>query len=269
MQIKQLAQTLEDIKRVNAEGQEYWSARDLYPLLGYFEWRKFEGAIDRAKESCVSSENQVEDHFVGADKMVGLGSGSERKIEDFNLTRFACYLIAQNGDPRKPEIAFAQVYFAMAARKQELLEKTVAEFERLVARRQLRDTEKEFAKTLCQRDVDGKGIAEIRGAGDQVLFNSSTKKMKEKLGVEGKTPLADVLPTVTIKAKDLAAEMTTVNTKKKDLYGKEPIKGEHIRNNRGVRKALVDADIVPEELPAEEDVKKLEKRYAKRKGISP
>ncbi len=267
MQIKLLAQTLEDIKKINSKGIEYWSARDLHKLLGYIDWRNFKNAISRAKDSCKATGAIVSDHFVATNKMVDLGSGSQRNVEDVELTRLACYLIAQNGDPRKAEIAFAQMYFAMATRKQELLEQAASEVERLVARQQLGEAELEFGKVLWERDVDGPGIAEIRNAGDQALFGVSTKQMKAKLGVK-KGPLADVLPTVTIKAKSLAAEMTTVNAKRKDLRGKNPIKGEHSKNNKNVRKALTDADIYPEKLAAEENVKQVESRHKEHKKLT-
>lgn len=267
MQLKLLAQTLEDIKKVNADGIEYWSARDLYELLGYAEWRNFQKtAITKAKESCKTNGQLIVDHFVASNKLINAGKGATRQVDDMELSRLACYLIAQNGDPRKPEIAFAQMYFAMATRKQELLEQAANEVERLVAREQLGETELEFGKVLWERDVDGPGIAEIRNAGDQALFGVSTKQMKSKLGVK-KGPLANVLPTVTIKAKSLAAEITTVNAKRKDLRGKSIIKGEHTNNNRNVRKALTDADIHPEELPAEEDVHKIETRHKEQKKL--
>lgn len=265
MQLKLLAQTLDDIRHQN--GNEYWYARDLWELLGYARWSNFLPAIERAKDSCRTSGFIVEDHFLGVRKMVDLGSGSQREIDDYKLTRYACYLIAQNGDPRIPEIAFSQMYFAMQTRKQEVLEKNIEEIERLVSRQKLGETEKEFAKTIYERGVDSRGIGEIKSAGDTALFGGlNTLKMKQKLGLkDSRKPLADVLPTVTLKAKDLATEMTTVNTKKKELQGTQPIKYEHIKNNANVRKALVEADIYPETLPAAEDVKKIESRHRKQK----
>lgn len=265
MQLKLLAQTLDDIRHQN--GNEYWYARDLWELLGYARWSNFLPAIERAKDSCRTSGFVVEDHFLGVRKMVDLGSGSQREIDDYKLTRYACYLIAQNGDPRIPEIAFSQMYFAMQTRKQEVLEKNIEEIERLVSRQKLGETEKEFAKTIYERGVDSRGIGEIKSAGDTALFGGlNTLKMKQKLGLkDSRKPLADVLPTVTLKAKDLATEMTTVNTKKKELQGTQPIKYEHIKNNANVRKALVEADIYPEALPAAEDVRKIESRHRKQK----
>lgn len=265
MQLKLLAQTLDDIRHQN--GNEYWYARDLWQLLGYARWSNFLPAVERAKESCRTSGFVVEDHFLGVQKMVDLGSGSQREIDDYKLTRYACYLIAQNGDPRIPEIAFSQMYFAMQTRKQEVLEKNIEEIERLISRQKLVETEREFAKTIYERGVDSRGIGEIKSAGDTALFGGhNTLKMKQRLGLKNsRKPLADVLPTVTLKAKDLATEMTTVNTKKKELHGTRPIKFEHIKNNANVRKALVDTDIYPEELPAAEDVKKIESRHRKQK----
>lgn len=265
MQLKLLAKTLDDIRHQN--GNEYWYARDLWELLGYARWSNFLPAIERAKDSCRTSGFVVEDHFLGVRKMVDLGSGSQREIDDYKLTRYACYLIAQNGDPRIPEIAFSQMYFAMQTRKQEVLEKNIEEIERLVSRQKLGETEKEFAKTIYERGVDSRGIGEIKSAGDTALFGgNNTLKIKRKLGIQdSRKPLADVLPTVTLKAKDLATEMTTVNTKKKELQGTKPIKFEHIKNNKNVRKALVEADIYPEALPAAEDVKKIESRHRKQK----
>lgn len=265
MQLTLLARTLDDIRHEN--GEEHWYARDLWKLLGYTRWSYFLPVIERAKESCRTSGFMVEDHFLGVKQMVDLGSGSQREVNDYKLTRYACYLIAQNGDPRIPEIAFAQMYFAMQTRRQEVLEKNIEEIERLVSREKLSETEKEFAKTVYERAVDGRGIGEIKSAGDMALFGGhNTQQMKKKLGVkEPNKPLADVLPTVTLKAKDLATEMTTVNTKKKDLQGKHYIKFEHIKNNANVRKALVDTDIYPEDLPPAEDVKKIENRHKKQK----
>lgn len=263
MQLKLLARTLNDIRHEN--GTEYWYARELYQLLGYARWENFLNAIDRAKDSCRTSGNVTENHFLGVTKMVKLGSGSQRKIDDYKLTRYACYLIAQNGDPRIPEIAFAQAYFAMQTRKQEVLEKNIEEIERLISRQKLGETEREFAKTIYERGVDGKGIGEIRSSGDREFFGGyTTKQMKHRMGIkDNKKPLADVLPTIALKAKDLATEMTTVNTKKKELTGKNPIKAEHMKNNAGVRKALVDNDIYPEKLPAAEDIKLVEGRRKK------
>ena len=256
-----LQKTLDDIKHQN--GAEYWYARDLYLLLGYSRWESFLSAVERSKASVRTQGITPEDHFQDVTKMVKIGSNTAREISDIKLTRYACYLIALNGDTRKPEIAFAQAYFITQTRKVEVLEQTMAEIERLGSRDKLKITEKEFADVLYSRGVDGRGIGEIRNAGDSALFGGvTTKEMKAKLGVKSGA-LADVLPNVTIKAKDLATEITTLNTKKKGLSGKYPIKLEHIKNNEGVRKVLEEAKIRPEELPPEENIKKIEAKHKK------
>lgn len=269
MQLKILYKTLDDNRQKN--GEEYWYARDLWSLFGYANWRNFRPAIEKAKESCKTSGGLVESHFASVRKMAKIGGNQAfREIDDYKLTRYACYLIAQNGDPRIPEIAFAQMYFAVQTRKQEVMEKNIEEIERLVSRRKLLETEKEFSKTLYERGIDGAGIGEVRSAGDKVLFGGkSTQEMKIRLGLghNNPKPLADVLPTITLKAKDLAQEMTTVNTKRANLSGKIPIKNEHLKNNIGVRKALTSSNIYPENLPPVEDIKKVESRHKKQQKI--
>ena len=243
------------------DGIEYWLARELQVLLGYADWRNFLNAIEKAKQSCVSTNQQVIDHFVDINKMVKLGSGSERQIDDIMLTRYACYLIAQNGDPKKEPIAFAQSYFAIQTRKQELLEERIALNERLQAREKLVASETELSKNIYERGVDNKGFANIRSKGDSALFGGyNTLAMKHKLGIPENRPLADFLPTITIKAKDLATEITNFNVKKDDLKGEGKITSEHIKNNKDVRDLLGKSGIKPENLPAEEDIKKLERR---------
>lgn len=243
------------------DGVEYWLARELQELLGYTEWRNFSKAIDRAKESCKTSGNLISDHFVEANKMVKIGSGAEKPIDDIMLTRFACYLIAQNGDPKKEQIAFAQSYFAIQTRKQELLEERISLMERLQAREKLAATETELSKNIFERGVDNKGFAIIRSKGDFALFGGhNTASMKRKLGIPEARPLADFLPAITIKAKDLATEITNFNVKKNDLKGETRITNEHIKNNTDVRGLLGKSGIKPEQLPAEEDIKKLERR---------
>lgn len=265
MKLKILYQTLDSVRHQN--GEEYWYARDLWILFGYANWRNFQRTIEKAKESCTTSGEDVNFHFADVRKMKKIGYNKvERNITDYKLTRYACYLIAQNGDPRIPEIAFAQMYFAIQTRKQEVMEKTIEEIERLISRKKLQDTEKEFSKTLYNSGVDGQGIGEIRSAGDKVLFGGkTTQDMKIRLGLghNNPKPLADVLPTITLKAKDLAQEMTTVNTKRQNLLGKTPIKFEHQKNNAGIRGALVKSNIYPENLPAAEDTKKIESRHKK------
>lgn len=252
--------TLDDCMHVE-NGVEYWLAREIMDIFGYSKWQNFDIAIKRAIVSAESNETPVGDHFAEVSKMVRIGSGSERAIKDYMLTRYACYLVAMNGDPKKDEIAFAQSYFALQTRKQELIEKRMQEVRRLDSRRSLADSEKALAALAFERGVDARGFAVIKSQGDEVLFGGhSTRDMKRKLGVSEKKPLADVLPDVTIAAKNLANSMTSYNVESKDLRGINGIGTEHLRNNRSVRSTLVSRGIRPEDLPAEEDTKKLERR---------
>lgn len=242
-------------------GIEFWFARDLQNLLGYSKWDNFLNVIEKAKEACKNSNNIILDHFADASKKVDLGSGAIREIEDIMLTRYACYLIAQNGDPRKEEIAFAQSYFAIQTRKQELIEERIKLKERLDAREKLTQSETELSKLIYERGVDDKGFARIRSKGDEALFGgNTTKDMKLKLKIPNNRPLADFLPTVTIAAKNFATEITNFNVKENNLEGEENITNEHIKNNKQIRSVLEENKIIPENLPPEEDLKKLERR---------
>jgi DNA-damage-inducible protein D len=258
--IKSLTNTFESHSYTTENGIEFWYARDLQHLLGYTKWDNFVNVINKAKTSCEVSGNNISDHFADVGKMVKIGSGTEREINDIILTRYACYLIAQNGDPRKEEIAFAQNYFAVQTRKFELIEKRIKDWERLKARQKLTLSEKELSELIYEKTGSDKNFGLIRSKGDQALFGKTTQQMKNKLGVPKARALADFLPTITIKAKDFATEITVFNTKEKDLRTERQISAEHITNNRSVRKILLQRGIKPEELPPEEDIKKLERR---------
>lgn len=248
---------------------ECWSARELSILLGYAKWDKFNNVIEKAKEACLNAEENPEDHFLHVEKMVMIGSNAQREIDDYMLTRYACYLIAQNGDSRKQEISFAQNYFAVQTRRAELVQKRILDNERVQARIKLAETEKNLSGVLYERGVDSKGFAIIRSKGDKALFRLDTALLKRKLGVPDSRPLADFLPTIGIKAKDFAAEMTSVNVQQKDLHGQLAIEREHVDNNLAVRKMMLNRGIVPENLPVGEDVKKAERRLkAEEKKIS-
>ncbi len=242
------------------DGIECWSARELYSLLGYAKWDRFKDVLLRAKESCENAGEKVSDHFADAGKMIALAKGAMRQVDDVMLTRYACYLVAQNGDPRKPEIAFAQNYFAVQTRRAELVHQRLLDYERVQARTKLAETEHTLSGVLYERGVDSKGFGIIRTKGDRALFGIDTATMKRRVGAPEKRPLADFLSTVAIKAKDLAAEMTSVNVQQKDLRGQIGIEREHIDNNSAVRNMLLDRGIRPEALPAGEDVKKVERR---------
>jgi DNA-damage-inducible protein D len=242
------------------DGIECWSARDLQLLFGYSKWENFVKVIEKAKEACVNVGERTEDHFPDIRKMVSIGSDTDRLIDDVALTRYACYLIAQNGDSRKAEVAFAQTYFAVQTRRAEIIEQRLLEYERVKAREKLSHTEKNLSGILYERGVDDKGFAIIRSKGDQALFRLSTHQLKYKLGIPENRPLADFLPTISIKAKDLAAEMTSLNVQSKDLTGQSPIEHEHIENSSAVRRMLKERGILPENLPPAEDVKKIQRK---------
>ncbi|MEO5777508.1 MAG: DNA damage-inducible protein D [Sediminibacterium sp.] len=243
------------------KGLECWSARELQQIFGYADWRNFLKVIDKAQTASIQAGEKLTDHFVEVNKMVSLGSTAQREVEDMALTRYACYLIAQNGDPAKPTVAFAQTYFAVQSRKQEIIEKRLLDVERVSAREKLSKSEKKMAGILFERGVDSAGFAIIKSKGDQALFGGfTTNDMKKKLGIPVSRPLADFLPTLTIKAKDFANELTGHNIVEKDLHGDKPIAKEHIDNNLAVRKMLNERGVKPEALPAAEDLKKLSRK---------
>jgi len=258
-QIQELFRQFESICYVY-EGVECWSARELQKLLGYNKWENFEKVIVKAKQACNIAGEEISDHFPDVRKTIPMPKGAEKQIEDILLTRYACYLIAQNGDTRKEEISFAQNYFAVQTRRAELVEKRLLEYERVKAREKLSQTEKQLSGILYERGVDGQGFAVIRSKGDQALFRLSTVQLKKKMGVPDNRPVADFLPTISIKAKDLAAEMTGLNVQAKDLKGQGKIEKEHIDNNLAVREMLTKRGIVPENLPPSEDVRKTERK---------
>jgi len=259
--IQQLTFTFEGNAQQTENGVEYWLARDLQQLLGYAEWRNFnQSAISKAKTACEVSGHRTADHFVDVNKMVEIGSGTQREIEDIILTRYACYLVAQNGDPRKQEIAFAQTYFAIQTRRAELIEQKLLEAERISARKKLSSTEKELSQVIFEQTGGNQDFALIRSKGDQALFGKSTQAMKAQWRVPDSRPLADFAPTIILKAKDFAIEITIHNAREHQMGTEPEISREHVSNNAAVRQTLLSRGIRPENLPPAEDVKKVERR---------
>lgn len=260
--IKSLVNNFETYTNKTSNGIEFWLARDLQQLLGYDKWDNFIKVISKAKIACENTSHTSSDHFADVGKMVKVGSDAEREIQDIMLTRYACYLIAQNGDPRKDEIAFAQNYFAVQTRKLEIIEKRIQEFERIKARHKLTETEKELSSVIFQQTRSDKNFALIRSKGDRALFGYGTSEMKTRLGIPQSRALSDFQPTILLKAKDFATEITIFNTKAKSLNTEQTISNEHITNNRSVRKTLLSRGIRPESLPVEEDIKKVERKLS-------
>lgn len=258
--IQSLTHNFESHAHQTEEGIEFWLARDLQHLLDYTKWDNFIGVISKAKTACEISGESVENHFADVGKMVTIGSGAEKEIPDIMLTRYACYLIAQNGDPRKETIAFAQRYFAIQTRKAEIIEQKILEYERVQARNKLKATEKELSQVIFEQTGGNKNFALIRSKGDAALFNKTTQQMKDKWGLTGSKPLADHMPTILLKAKDFATEITIFNAKQHKMKTENQISKEHTTNNKSVRSTLLSRGIVPENLQPEEDINKIERR---------
>ena len=257
--IHTLTENFESNANKTSDGVEFWMARDIQHLLGYSKWDNFQGVISKAKTACELSEQEIDDHFADVGKTIQMPKGAEKNISDIMLTRYACYLIAQNGDPRKEEIAFAQRYFAVQTRKAELIEQKMLEHERVQARIKLKATEKELSQIIFEQTGGNQNFALIRSKGDTALFGRNTQQMKEKWNIKNK-PLADFMPTILLKAKDFATEITIYNAKENEMNTENQISKEHVTNNKSVRETLISRGIQPENLKPEEDVNKIDRR---------
>ncbi len=257
--IQSLTEDFESFSFETKDGVEFWLARDLQHLLGYAKWSNFQNVIFKAKTACELSNQNIFDHFADVGKTIEMPKNAQKEIDDIMLTRYACYLIAQNGDSKKEKIAFAQTYFAIQTRKAELIEQRLLEYERVLARHKLASTEKELSKIIFEQTGGNQNFALIRSKGDKALFNNTTRQMKNKWNIKNK-PLADFMPTILLKAKDFATEITIFNAKDKMMNTEREISNEHVINNQTVRDTLISRGIVPENLPPEEDIKKTERK---------
>ncbi len=255
-----LTENFESFVNHTEDNVEFWLARDLQHLLGYGKWNNFKNVIFKAKTACEISGEKISDHFADVGKTIGMPKTAKKEIDDIMLTRYACYLIAQNGDSRKEQVAFAQTYFAVKTRKAEIIEQKLLEYERVQARFKLAETEKELSRVIFEQTGADQNFGLIRSKGDKALFNYTTKQMKEKWNINPKKPLADFMPTILLKAKDFATEITIFNAKDKQMSCEKEISKEHITNNKTVRDTLISRGITPENLPPEEDVKKIERK---------
>ena len=267
--IQSLTNDFESYARQTENGVEFWLARDLQHLLGYEQWKNFKIVIDKARTACEVAKHNASNHFAGVGKTIKMPKGAEKAIDDFMLTRYACYLIAQNGDPRKEKIAFAQTYFAVQTRKLEIIQKRILETERISARRKLAGTEKELSGVIYEQTGSDRNFGMIRSKGDKALFGYTTEQMKNKWNVPKSRALADFAPTIVLKAKDFATEITIFNAKANQMQTEQEISGEHITNNESVRNTLIERGIRPENLSPNEDVKKVERKLQsdEKKGL--
>jgi len=258
--IQTLTSNFETCVNTTKENVEFWLARDLQQLLGYTKWDNFKNVLLKAKTACEVSGHEVSDHFADVGKTIEMPKGATKEIDDVMLTRYACYLVAQNGDSKKEPIAFAQTYFAMQTRKAELIEETILQHERVQAREKLVQTEKELSKVIYEQTGGNKNFGIIRSKGDQALFNHTTSQMKAKYGIKDSKPLADFMPTILLKAKDFATEITIHNARENYMTQEQEISNEHITNNKTVRDTLISRGIVPEKLAPQVDVKKVQRK---------